>query len=188
MRKTLFLVVVPFFLFSCGNEEKKEDQKKKSDSKTEQKKVNASEKAVLDYDMVDLNEYGVIAQIMEGFSKAEVSAFDSGDTKELYAGRVLKSHYDHDIVITIHDARDDEMESTLEFADTIGDTIIEKGDNYYLIENTDIDEPRFSVAAYYEKDNGVLALYVMDKDRYMFCTSLEQAQRGLEIIKTFKFN
>ena len=76
----------------------------------------------------------------------------------------------------------------VEFAEGFGETIIEKGEDYCIIEQEgDNGEPVYDVSLFIEKDNAFIEVKICDAVSKAQCPSLELAKSGLEMARTFKF-
>ena len=163
--KKLLLFVLPLALLSCGGEEKKEN-------------VGGT---------LDLSEHGLKASIEAGTPK-EVKAMDlqTNYERKLFE-KTIDIVYEDDLLLSIQEAKENEVKGKVEFAQKFGDEVVESGDNYFIIKTERAGEERFDAAVYYEKDGAVIMVRVADFNMHFNSSSLEQAKKGLEIAKTLKF-
>lgn len=165
MKKLLLMLTMPLVLASCGGGE---DDKKGG--------------------TLDLSEHGLEATIEAGEPK-KVSAVDFSTNYELKVlKQVIDIEYDDNLVLMISEAPGNEVKAKVEKAEKWGGEVLESSDNHFLIKEKGFkDEITYLAAYYYEKDGVWFVVKVADAEKYFHCTSEEQAKKGMEIAKTFKF-
>lgn len=160
--KKLILFILPFALFSCGGEEEKGGT-------------------------LDLSEHGLEATIEAGDYK-NVKARDLKTNYELnLCEKSIEIEYEDGMMIVIQQADKNGVQKTLDFAKTFDDKVIESSDNHYLIKRNKEDEDLYGCSIFYETEGGVIEVRVADEKLFLYAKSEEQARKGLEIAKTFKF-
>jgi hypothetical protein len=163
--KKVLLFIVPVLLLACGGSE--EDKKKGGPT--------------------DLSEQGIEATIEVG----EPKGIESRDLKTNYELKLLTKsimiELDDNLMLTIQESKDNGVAQKLDFAKSFGGEVLESSDNHYLIKEEKRGEIAFDCAYYYEKDGAWIEVRVADFNKYFYSVSLEQANKGMEMAKTFKF-
>lgn len=164
--KRLLYVLMPLALISCGGGEDENDKKS---------------------EVLDLSEFGLEATIEAGNYK-EV---DSRDFKTNFpltlCEKSIDIMYDDDMVLYVQQAKENRVERALVMAETFGDKVMESGDNYYLIETEKQGKVVYNCSYFFETEGGVIEVRVTDEKLFFYTNSEEQARKGMEIAKTFKF-
>ena len=159
--KKLLLFILPIALFSCGGDDEK--------SKT-----------------LDLTEYGLEATIDAGNPK-RVNAVNFSTNYEL---KVLKKaidlEYEDNLVVTITESDKNRTADVVDNAKKFGDEVVESSDTHYIIKSEGRDNTsEFDCVYFYEKDGVWFSIKVADKEKYFYCTSMDQVKKGSEIAPIF---
>ena len=197
--KVVCLGVTALFLFSCVGAELKgehedSDPKEKKTNKVEKKQEENSSSTVQLPEVnkengLDLSPHGLHATITkEGLVELDSGNYVKDIDFHFLPHSYLKLSYENNLEIRINDAEENTMKEMLEFSKMVNDSTIIQEDNYFLIQNNSASgETKWTAYGIHEKDGHAIAFRIMDKDAYMFCTSLEQAKKGLAIYKSFEW-
>ncbi len=172
IRNLFFLpILVSLFLIgSCGSEVQEAAAKEESKS-------------------LALNEYGINASIDLAGSEVQVVDVDAKYEQKLLPNKKLEILTKKDFVVVISECQENGVEMKVEFAEGFGETVVEKGDDFCIIQQEDEDgNPVYDVSLFVEKEDAFIELKVCDPDTKAQLSSLEKAKEGLEAAKTFKFS
>ncbi len=164
MKKLLYLLM-PLALISCGGGE---EEGKKGGT-------------------LDLSEHGLDATIEAGDYK-EVKARDLKTNYPLtLSEKSIEIEYGDGMLIIIQQAQKNGVKQALDFAKSFDEKVMESSDNHYLIETERQDEKMYNCSYFFETEGGVIEVRVADEKLFLYAKSEEQARKGIEIAKTFKF-
>lgn len=171
MKKKLFgwLMALVWIASSCGSD------------------ISETNKTQAEEATLSLSEFGLEATI--DIPNAEVVELENEAKYEqkLLPNKRLEIKADEEILLVITECKENGVEMKVEFAEGFGETIVEKGADFCIIEQEGENGPVYDVSLFIQKDDAFIEVKVFDPESKAQCSSIETAKKGLELARTFKF-
>jgi hypothetical protein len=137
---------------------------------------------------LSLKEYGLEADIQISDPKVEVFDVEAKYEQKLLKNKRIEIKTSDNLMLVLNESQENGVEMKVEFAEGFGETVVEKGENYCIIEQEDDEgNPVYDVSIFYEKEESFVEIKVCDPETKAQCKDIDQAKKGLELAKTFKF-
>ena len=171
----VFVCLLIFMASSCSN-----DQEENKNSTNSAPKKEAA---------FNLSDYGVSGEILVKNPKVNVKEIESDYEQKLLKNKRIEIETEEGVMLILTESQENAVEMKVEFAEGFGETVVEKGEDYCIIQQEDEDgNPVYDVSVFYEKDGAFIEIKACDLMNKNQCKDIEQAKKGLKIAKTFKFN
>lgn len=137
---------------------------------------------------LNLSDYGLSASIDLVDSKIELVTIQPKYEQKLLKNKKLELFTEDDFMIVISECQENGVEMKVEFAEGFGETVVEQGENFCVIQQEDEDgNPVYDVSFFVEKENAFIELKVCDPNTKAQLSDLEIAKKGLKKARSFKF-
>lgn len=169
----LLLTFMLFFAYACSSDANAEN------STTEGEPKNMT---------VELEEYGLEGVIQIANPTIQVKEIESNYEQQLLKDKKIEIQTEENVMLVLAESQENAVEMKVEFAEGFGEVVVDKGDNFCIIEQEGDDgEKIYDVSVFHEKDGAFIEIKAYDPETEEACSSLDQAKKGMELAKTFKF-
>lgn len=139
--------------------------------------------------VLELNEYGIEGSIEMSAGQIKVIDAEAKYEQRILPNKRIEIDTEENFMLVISECQENGVDMKVEFAEGFGENVLEKGDDFCIIEQEDQDGNLvYDVSLFVEKDGAFLEFKVCDPESKAQVSQLEIAKKGLAKAKTFKFS